>query len=167
MELNRYGRNAFVALVGPVFEHSPWIAQHTWSARPFENVNALHEALCQTMYAAEMEHQMALICAHPDLVGRLGDRASLTSNSKAEQSSAGLNEISDEEASAFARYNAAYRARFGFPFIICARENKKTAIIDAFPVRLQNTPDQEIAIALSEIAKIARLRLQHRVYDPA
>jgi len=165
LELNQYGRNAFVAVCGPLFEHSPWIAQHTWEARPFENLHALHDALCQTLHAATKEQQIALICAHPDLVGRLADQASLTSDSKAEQSSAGLTKLSPDEVAAFQRYNAAYRAQFGFPFVICARENKKAAILAAFPVRLENTRDQEIAAALEEITKIARLRLQDRVYD--
>jgi OHCU decarboxylase len=164
-ELNQFGRSAFVAVCGPLFEHSPWIAQHTWPARPFENLHALHAALCQTLYSATKEQQIALICAHPDLVGKLVDQATLTRDSKAEQSSAGLTELTADEVSAFQRYNAAYRAKFGFPFVICARENKKAAILAAFPVRLENTRDQEIATALNEITKIAQLRLHDRVSD--
>jgi allantoate deiminase len=162
LELNQYGRNAFVAVCGPLFEHSPWIAQHTWAARPFENLHALHEALCQTMYAASKEEQTALIGAHPDLVGRMAD---LTNDSKSEQAAAGLTELNAEDAAAFKRYNAEYRAKFGFPFVICARENKKDAILKAFPIRVENTPEQEIATALAEIGKIALLRLKDRVYE--
>ena len=65
----------------------------------------------------------------------------------------------------FAEYNAAYRARFAFPFVICARENRKDAILAAFPLRLRNTPQQELDTALIEIAKIARLRLFDSVYE--
>jgi len=50
-------------------------------------------------------------------------------------------------------------ARFGFPFVICARKNKKEAILQAFPVRLTHDRDQEIATALGEIYQIAGLRL--------
>ena len=162
LELNQCGRSAFVGVCGPLFEHSPWIAQHTWPARPFENLHALHQALCQTMYGASKEEQIALICAHPDLVGRMAD---LTNDSKSEQAAAGLTELNAEDAAAFKRYNAAYRAKFGFPFVICARENKKDAILKAFPIRLENTPEQEIATALGEISKIALLRLKDRVYE--
>jgi OHCU decarboxylase len=162
LELNQYGRNAFVAVCGPLFEHSPWIAQHTWPAHPFENLHALHQALCQTMYAARKHEQIALICAHPDLVGKM---AELTDDSKSEQAAAGLTELTAEDAAAFKRYNAEYRAKFGFPFVICARENKKDAILKAFPIRLENSPEQEISTALGEISKIALLRLKDRVYE--
>ena len=132
LELNQYGRNAFDAVCGPLFEHSPWVAQRTWPARPFETVHALHDALCQTLYAATREEQIALISAHPDLVGKLADQPSLTNDSKAEQASAGLTELTADEAATFHRYNQAYREKFGFPFVICARENKKDAILKAF-----------------------------------
>jgi allantoate deiminase len=165
LELNQYGRNAFVAVCGPLFEHSPWIAQHTWAARPFENLHALHEALCQTLYQATQEEQIALIRAHPDLVGKLADQAALTNDSKSEQASAGLTALLPDEVAAFQRYNAAYREKFGFPFVICARENKKAAILEAFPLRLENMREQEISTALREITKIAQLRLLDRVYD--
>jgi allantoate deiminase len=166
-ELNQYGRNAFDAVCGPLFEHSPWIAQRTWPARPFENLHALHEALSQTLYAATRDEQIALIRAHPDLVGRAADQAKLTTESQTEQRSAGLMELSSEEIAGFQRYNAAYHAKFGFPFVICALENKKAAILAAFPTRLENTRELETATALNEITKIARLRLHDRVYEIA
>ena len=70
-----------------------------------------------------------------------------------------MTQLSADEIERFEQYNAAYRDKFGFPFVICARENKKEAILAAFPVRQQNTREQEIDAALIEIAKIARLRL--------
>jgi 2-oxo-4-hydroxy-4-carboxy-5-ureidoimidazoline decarboxylase len=98
---------------------------------------------------------MALIQAHPDLVGR----AVLTAESKDEQAAAGLGDLTEEEIEAFRRNNAAYREKFGFPFIICARMNKKDAILEAFPRRLQNDAETEKKAALDEIHKIAALRL--------
>ena len=79
---------------------------------------------------------------------------------EAEQASAGLDRLSPEEVELFQRSNAAYQARFGFPFVICARLNKKEAILRAFPIRLQNSPEQEVKTALEEIFKIAELRLR-------
>ncbi|HSV15584.1 MAG TPA: 2-oxo-4-hydroxy-4-carboxy-5-ureidoimidazoline decarboxylase [Tepidisphaeraceae bacterium] len=158
-QLNAADCNDFVAVCGPLFEHSPWIAERTWPRRPFATLDALHAALCETMHAANLDEQVKLIASHPDLVGRLAREGRLTRESTAEQSAAGLAQLSDDEIAAFDRYNNAYRDRFGFPFVICARENKKEAILAAFPVRLRNTREQEIAAALGEIAKIARLRL--------
>jgi OHCU decarboxylase len=146
----------FVAVVGPVFEHSPWIAERASGLRPFGSVDALHAAMVGAVREASTEEQLALIRAHPDLVGR----AVLTAESRGEQAAAGLMELSAEERAAFERYNRDYKERFGFPFVICARLNKKDAILEAFPRRLKNSPERERETALEEIAKIARLRLE-------
>jgi 2-oxo-4-hydroxy-4-carboxy-5-ureidoimidazoline decarboxylase len=163
--LNTFDRNRFVAVCGPLFEHSPWIAERAWAARPFASVDELHRALCDVMYSATIEEQIKLISSHPDLVGRLAKQGRLTRESTAEQAAAGLDGLSADDADAFDRYNSTYRERFGFPFVICARENKKAAILAAFPVRLGNSREAEIRTALAEIAKIARLRLMDAVSD--
>jgi 2-oxo-4-hydroxy-4-carboxy-5-ureidoimidazoline decarboxylase len=164
-QINRLGREDFVSVVGPVFEHSPWIAERTWPDRPFADVDALHRALCRTVRSAAPEEQVGLIRAHPDLVGRAARAGTLTPESTREQRGAGLGALSDEEIALFDRYNAAYRERFGFPFVICARENKKDTILAAFPVRLEHTREEEIATALGEIEKIAHFRLRDAVRD--
>lgn len=146
----------FVAVAGPVFEHSPWIAERASAARPFASLDAMHAALMDVVHCASAEEQLALIRAHPDLVGR----AVLTAESRGEQAAAGLMDLEAEEREVFDRYNREYKARFGFPFVICARLNKKNTILEAFPRRLRNYPEQERATALQEIAKIARLRLE-------
>jgi 2-oxo-4-hydroxy-4-carboxy-5-ureidoimidazoline decarboxylase len=158
-QLNRSDQVSFVQICGPLFEHSPWIAEKTYSQKPFTSIEALHAALVQTMRSASTDEQVKLIAAHPDLVGRLAREGKLTRESTREQSAAGLAKLSPEEVAQFERFNAEYRNKFGFPFVICARENKKDAILAAFPVRLRNTRQQEIETALTEIAKIAKLRL--------
>ena len=159
-ELNSLSRDEFVRLVGPVFEHSPWIAEATWPKRPFASVEELHRALCQTVADAGEEKQLALIRAHPDLVGKLAMAGQLTKESTGEQASAGLDKLSPEEVALFQSNNAAYQKKFGFPFVICARLNKKEAILNGFKVRLKKSREQEIKTALEEIGKIAYLRLQ-------
>ena len=154
-QLNALPVAEFVAAVGPVFEHSPWIAERAAGQRPYASLEALHTALCAVVADATPDEQLTLIRAHPDLVGRIV----LTAESKGEQTAAGLTALSPEEVALFDQYNRAYQARFGFPFVICARLNKKDAILAAFPIRLQNTRETERAIALAEIYKIARLRL--------
>ena len=158
-DLNHLDRAAFVATLGGVFEHSPWVASRAFEARPFLDLADLHDMMVKAVAAASDDENLALICAHPDLVGRLAREGRLTRESTAEQSAAGLHALTDEEAAAFDRYNAAYRDKFGFPFIICARENKKVAILAAFPTRLDQDRETEIETALAEIYKIARLRL--------
>jgi OHCU decarboxylase len=158
-ELNQIDREGFVRICGPLFEHSPWIAERTWPKRPFASLDQLHQSLSQTMYDAASEEQVHLIASHPDLFGRVAREGRLTRESTAEQRAAGLSNLSQDEIEQFERFNTNYREKFGFPFVICARENKKAAILAAFPVRLNNTREQEIQTALAEIAKIARLRL--------
>jgi OHCU decarboxylase len=158
-QLNASDLIAFVAVCGPVFEHSSWIAGRTWPSRPFRSIEHLHDCMCKVVAQATPQEQLVLIRAHPDLVGRLAREGRLTAQSTTEQAAAGLAELTPAEAAEFDRYNTAYRDRFGFPFVICARENRKDAILAAFPRRLQNDRDTETAIALAEIYKIARLRL--------
>lgn len=158
-ELNAADLPRFLAVCGPLFEHSPWIAERTWPQRPFASLDALHQALVATVDGATQAEQVALIAAHPDLVGRAALAGQLTKESTSEQAAAGLGGLSADEVRQFQEYNHAYREKFGFPFVICARQNKKDAILAAFPVRLVNTRDEEITTALAEIAKIGRLRL--------
>jgi 2-oxo-4-hydroxy-4-carboxy-5-ureidoimidazoline decarboxylase len=157
--LNALDREEFTAALAAVFEHSPWVPARTANKRPFANRADLLAALCETVMKASDDEKLALIRAHPDLV----DRGALTPESRSEQASAGLGELSRDEIERFQEYNSRYRERFGFPFVICARLNKKQAILDAFPVRLPNSREQELEIALREIFKIADLRLQDLV----
>ena len=162
-DVNRLGRAAFVDAFGGTFEHSPWVAERAHKAAPFASRDALHAAMVAAVDAATDDEKLALIRAHPDLVGRLAREGRLTADSTAEQRAAGLDALAPGEAADFERFNAAYRERFGFPFVICARENRKAAILAAFPVRLRNDAATEVRTALAEVAKIARLRLADRV----
>jgi len=159
-DLNKADRAAFTAALGHLFEHSPWVAEETWSKRPLASAEALHAALCATMRAATKDRQLALIRAHPDLAGRLAQQKALTAESTREQASAGLDQLTDAELAEFTRQNDVYQAKFGFPFIICARLNAKSAILTAMQTRGGNPPGTEFTTALGEIEKIAWLRLQ-------
>jgi len=158
-QLNQLPRAEFTAALGHLFEHSPWVAEQGWLRRPFASAEALHAALCATMRAAPPEWQLALICAHPDLAGRLARQMQLTAESAREQASAGLDQLTDDELAEFTRLNTAYKEKFAFPFIICARLNAKAAILAAMQQRLQNEWPAERDTALAEIEKIAGLRL--------
>jgi 2-oxo-4-hydroxy-4-carboxy-5-ureidoimidazoline decarboxylase len=160
-ELNGLDQAAFVRLVGPVFEHSPWIAQAAWPRRPFGDLAAMHQELCRVVADAKEAEKLGLIRAHPDLAAR----SALTQASAAEQASAGLNQLTAEELDSFRQRNATYRDKFGFPFVICARLNKKDTILAELARRLQNAREDEIQTALAEIFKIAELRLRGLIHE--
>jgi 2-oxo-4-hydroxy-4-carboxy-5-ureidoimidazoline decarboxylase len=161
--LNVADETTFVAALGFIFEKSPWVAARAWPRRPFADVADLHAAVCAVVADAPDEERLALIRAHPDLVGRAARAGTLSPASAGEQASAGLDRLDPEEATMFARLNAAYTAQFGFPFVICVRENRKDAIVAGLQRRIRNERETEIATALAEIAKIARLRLSGAV----
>jgi 2-oxo-4-hydroxy-4-carboxy-5-ureidoimidazoline decarboxylase len=165
--LNASDRAGFVAALGHLFEHSPWVAEEAFAKGPFPGKEALFAALCATMRDAPAGRQLELLRAHPDLAGRLARAGALTESSAREQSAAGLDALSAAETEEIGRLNGAYKARFGFPFIICARLNAKDAILASMRARLSNGADAELSTALDEVAKIARLRLNEVLGEKA
>jgi 2-oxo-4-hydroxy-4-carboxy-5-ureidoimidazoline decarboxylase len=142
-----------------VFEASPWIAAAAWEARPFADVDALHAAMVAAVERAPQPQRLALIRAHPDLAGKAAIAGELTAESTREQAAAGLDRLTPAQFERITGLTAAYRERFGFPFVVCAREHTPDSIIAAAARRLESDTDEEEQTALSEIAKIARLRL--------
>jgi 2-oxo-4-hydroxy-4-carboxy-5-ureidoimidazoline decarboxylase len=148
-----------VARYGGVFEESPWIAREAWEAGPFANADELHAAMVWVVEHAPASARLELIRAHPDLAGKAAIAGELTPESTREQAAAGLDRLTRAQYERITSLTAAYRERFGFPFVVCAREHTAATIIEAAARRLESDPDEEEQIALSEIAKIARLRL--------
>jgi len=159
-ELNALDRNGFVAALGGVFEHSPWIAEAVWPQRPFAMVAALHSAMVEAVFDAPEDAQLALIRAHPELAGKAAIRGELTADSKNEQSGAGLTQCSQEEFKRLQELNRAYNEKFGFPFIIAVKGLDRSAIIARFAERVGRHRDLELSEALAQIARIARFRLE-------
>jgi 2-oxo-4-hydroxy-4-carboxy-5-ureidoimidazoline decarboxylase len=154
-----------VAALGPIFEHAPWVADAAFSRRPFPTVAALHEAMVDALREAGHDRQLAVIRAHPELGSKVA-RADLTSASQAEQGSLGLDRLSEAEFDRFTRLNAAYRQRFGFPFVVCVRRHTRDSILLQFERRLGNDTANEQETALSEIGLITRLRIAGAVDGP-
>lgn len=159
-QLNHAACEAFTGKLAHIFESSSWVARATWPRRPFRDSRHLHQAMGEAVRGASPELQMALVQAHPDLAGRLARERRLTVASAREQASAGLDQLSEAELGRFQELNASYRARFGFPFIVCARLSDKAAILRGMETRLGHTPAEEFATALAEIDQIAWLRIQ-------
>ncbi|WP_127166955.1 2-oxo-4-hydroxy-4-carboxy-5-ureidoimidazoline decarboxylase [Xanthomonas euvesicatoria] len=148
---------AFLARYRDLFEHSPWVVERALRRRPLADV---HRGLMQVVYDASPQDQVALIRAHPELAGKAAIDRTLTEASAAEQASAGLDRLSEDEFKRFHALNQAYRHRFGFPFVICVRLHDKAGILAALAQRLEAARNAEIATAIAEIGKIVHLRLE-------
>jgi 2-oxo-4-hydroxy-4-carboxy-5-ureidoimidazoline decarboxylase len=165
-QLNSLDPADFAAALGDIFEHAPWVAETAAAARPFATVTDLHEAMMAAVKAASGEKQMAFLGGHPELGGKVARAGAMTADSVAEQGSLGLNRLSDAEVDRFEALNARYRAKFGFPFIICVRRQTRDAILAEFERRTDLTAEGEFAAALTEIGHITRLRLVAKVEGP-
>jgi len=140
-----------------LFEHSPWVEQRA-DARPSSGDR--HADLMAVVREATPDEQLALIRAHPELAGKAAVDGSLTEASAAEQASAGLDRLTQDEFDRFHALNADYRKKFGFPFIICVRLTDKAGILAAMERRLANDRATEITTAMDQIGEIVRLRLK-------
>ena len=153
-----------VALLDGIYEHSPWIAERAAAQRPFASLVQLKLALVQVVRSAGPAAQVALIRAHPELAGKAMLDKRLTAESSHEQGKAGLTDCPAAELALIQQLNAAYGAKFGFPFILAVRGPRglglgKAEIITTFQRRLGNHPDFELAECLRNIHRIAEIRL--------
>lgn len=157
---------AFVARFADIFEHSPWVAEATFAVgidERHDHVEGLHAAMVAAMRGGSEAQKLALIRAHPDLAGKLAAAKRLTMDSTAEQASAGLDALTDAERQRFTQLNEAYKARFGFPFILAVKGRTKAEILEAFETRLTHDQDTEFVTALAQIERIAWFRLKDRL----
>ena len=161
-ELTDLDREGFVRALDGIFEHSPWVAEETWPARPFATRAELHEALCAAMLAAPRERQLQLVRAHPELAVATAQPESLTAESTREQRGAGLDACTPAEFGEFAELGAAYREKMGFPFVIAVRGLGRAEILAALRARTAGDPAQEFREALAQVGRIAGFRLEQR-----
>ena len=164
-ECNAMDEARFVAALGGVFEHSPWVAQRAYAARPFASVDELHAAMTAVVSRATEDEKLALLRAHPELAGKAMVAQALTAESTHEQGTAGLTQCTAEEFATLQRLNAAYNEKFGFPFIIAVKGLDRAGIIEAFVRRSGNLPEAEAAEALRQVGRITGLRLAALVQD--
>ncbi len=149
-------RQRFLKSVGWVFEDSPWVAERAWPRQPFESVDALHAAMKSEVERATREEQLALLKAHPDL----GANAKMSQASVGEQAGAGLDCLTPEECADLRRLNAEYRDKFGFPFLFAVKGSTRHDILEALAQRVEGEPEEEFRVALEQVYRIARFRLE-------
>lgn len=162
-DLNRMDPAAFEAAVGDAFELAPWVAKAAQARRPFATVADLHAAMMAALRAVPREQQLAFVRNHPDLAGKAARAGDVTDESRSEQASAGLDTLSDEAFARFHRLNDAYKAKFGFPFMICVRRHTQESILSEFERRVTRDEASEFAQALQEVFYITRLRIAAKV----
>ena len=156
--INAMDRAAFVQKFGGIFENSPWVAEKAWEKKPFSTLDDMHAAMVAVARYAPATAQLALQ-SHPDLAGKEAQAGTMTASSVSEQASAGLNALSHDEMVQVSDLNAAYKKKFGFPFIIAVRMHTKEGILFEFNRRLQNDTQTEFANDLQNVYVITRLRL--------
>lgn len=161
--LNRMGPEDFASAVGDTFELAPWVAESAAARRPFQTVTTLHGAMMGAVRSAPRERQVEFLRGHPDLAGKAARAGAMTDDSKREQASVGLDSLNEEEFARFHRLNDAYKAKFGFPFIVCVRRHTQESILAQFERRLGHDQATEFAAALQEVFFITRLRIAAKV----
>jgi len=160
-ELNALGEREFVALLGGVFEHSPWVAERAFAARPFPSIDALHKAMMSSVGSASRQAQLALVRAHPELAGAEAKAGSLTVDSSSEQARLGFTSLSRMELEKVAELNRRYRDKHGFPCIVALRLHAtRESVLEEMKQRLENRTQAELQAALEQIGYITRGRLE-------
>ena len=157
-----FDRATFVTAYGGVYEHSPWVAETVWdlhTGAEIDTLEGLTAAMKKTVDEAGESRKMVLICAHPDLAGKAAVRGDLTSESRSEQHGAGLDSCTEQEFEDFQSLNAAYKLKFGFPFIIAVKGHDRHSILAAFRARINHDRKQEFHTAIEQIHLIAGFRL--------
>jgi OHCU decarboxylase len=153
----------FLQTFGGIYEHSPFIAQRAYEAElapAHDTAFGIHVALRNQFRMATPDERLGVLNAHPDLAGKLAAAKRLTAESTAEQASAGLDALTDDERTRFTELNTAYVEKFGFPFIIAVRDNTKASILSAFKTRIANDRPTEFATACAQVERIAQLRIE-------
>lgn len=158
-EVNSLSDKQFETVFGNVIELCADAAVKVKNKRPFDSVLDLCEAFHTYLEELDVADKLVVLKLHPDLAGSMAARGELTQESAAEQKAAGLEQLTPEQKTIMDQRNQRYKAKFGFPFIICAKENKVQSIIDGLQTRYNNSRAEEISAGINEVKKICRLRI--------
>jgi len=157
-KINKLSRSEFVEVFANIFEKTKWIAEKLYNQKPFDDFKDLCSKMLGIFETAGKETQLKILGAHPDLADKVTVNL-LTSNSRSEQSNAGLDQCSEEEFNEFKNLNKSYRQKYGFPFVIAVKGKNKIEILSEFRKRILNSVDEEFNEAIIQVGKIANLRL--------
>ncbi|MEL6455759.1 MAG: 2-oxo-4-hydroxy-4-carboxy-5-ureidoimidazoline decarboxylase [Cyanobacteria bacterium J06623_5] len=157
--INQMTQAEFVQRFGHIFEETPTVAKTAWTARPFTKLDDLHKKMVAVVHRMSPAEKLALIRAHPEL----GAKAEMADASVQEQASAGLNRLNAKDYQKIQTLNAAYKEKFGFPFVVAVKGMSVKDVIAAMETRVGSEREEEVARSLAEIYKIARFRLESTI----
>lgn len=162
-EVNALGNEQFVWIFNNIVENYPQAAIAICNQRPFISADHLADAVSNHLHLLPPHGKEEVLRLHPDFAGHLTDKGKLTKDSSSEQQCAGLYNLTPEEKAQMNQLNASYREKFGFPFVICARENKAAAILQGLRTRMHNSYQDELETGINEVKKICRLRVKELI----
>ena len=157
-KINKLSQSEFIKVFANIFENTEWIAKELYNQKPFNNFEELSSKILSIFETATKEKQLKVLNAHPDLANK-AKISLLTPNSLKEQTSAGLDQCTEEEFNEFKKLNHTYK-KFGFPFILAIKEKTKIEILDNFRKRISSDSEKEFNEAISQVKQIAVFRLK-------
>lgn len=144
-------------LLGACLDVPDWVDALA-TGRPYADRGALQAAAADHAALVTWEQTAAALARHP----RIGERPSGSGTdarwSSGEQAGVRAGEIDD-----LAAGNAAYEARFGHIFLICAAGLSGEQMLNALRDRMDHSDEQEHDVVIGELGKIALLRLDKAV----
>jgi 2-oxo-4-hydroxy-4-carboxy-5-ureidoimidazoline decarboxylase len=157
-KINKLSKSEFIKVFTNIFENASWIAEELYNQKPFDNFEELSSKILDIFETTTRDKQLKILNAHPDLANKT-KISLLTPDSLKEQTSAGLDQCTEEEFSEFKKLNDTYK-KFGFPFILAVKEKTKIEILNNFRKRISSDPEIEFDEAVKQVKQIASLRLK-------
>ncbi|XP_074646100.1 2-oxo-4-hydroxy-4-carboxy-5-ureidoimidazoline decarboxylase-like [Tubulanus polymorphus] len=164
-EVNRFDADRFIEVFGNIVEFCQLCSAAIYSYRPFRNVDHIHQLVCAFIDELPLSGKEGVLRLHPDLAGKVAQSGLLSSESTDEQNAAGLHSLTEQERHILINHNGSYREKFGFPFVICAKQNKKNAILSGIEARVKNDKITEILTGIEEVKKICEIRLKNIIFE--
>jgi uric acid transporter len=165
-QVNEMSQEEFVRTFSGLFQGPDWVVERAYAQRPFSDTNDLRRSFQEALFAASPDEQEQLIGSYPDLGSLSVAEGDEGERSKEDQSVLGLTRLAEQEQQELASLTQAYRDRFGFTLIMSVRDHENfNQLLRHGWERLNNSPAQEHAAALIEIAKIATHRFDQLVAD--
>ena len=159
--INKLSEVQFIKCFSNIFENSQFVAEALYKKKGdgFGNFEDLVQKMMSIFENATKEQKLKILNAHPDLADK-AKITSMTSDSKSEQNSAGLDQCTEVEFNEFKKLNDLYKKKFNFPFILAVKGKNKNEILDNFKKRIASNPEIEFDEGIKQVKQIASLRLK-------
>jgi allantoicase len=136
-------------------------ANEVMALRPFTDEPALHAAAEKVWSRLDRKEWLGAIRRHPPIGGKIiKSRQGATERQWSANEQSAAQNSSPETLAVLRAANQAYRATFGYVFLICATGKGGDEILQSLRQRLANDPETELNIAAEELQKIMHLRLE-------